>query len=595
MEEIVQTLFEDGTLVGNGVVKVVRPLTQIKVPTTVQAVLASRIDRLPMEEKELLRTLAVLGREFPLGLVQRVWRRPLSQPAGVEDSELDRMLSRLQAGEFIYEQPAFSEPEYIFKHALTQEVAYRSLLIERRKQLHESAGLVLESMYADQLDDHLSELAHHYSLSSNAAKAIEYLQRSGEQAVERSANAEAIAQFTAALELLKTLPEGIRQARREIGLQLLLGGVLGVAKSPGAMEVKRAFSRAQELSIRINDDAFLFQALAGVWYHHQVCGEIEPSLEVGRQLLALAQSIEEPLRLKFAHLAMAQSLQYLGDLMPCVEQIKESERIARAERRLTSYHLGDAPPRWLAISADVFWQLGYPDQAMARSCDALAGADRLSHAYVSAVTRMFCALFCADFRHIEATMEHADAGILLSSEYGFSLVLPTVIKQRGWALVHLGAVEDGLSEIRRGVSLMPLVGGATNYLSRRFIAEAYLLAKRVEDGLSTVNAGLQDLENGKRRMDHAELYRLKGELMLQSGTAKREAESCFRAAIEVARHQQAKSWELRATMSLARLLRNTNRRDEARAMLAQIYDGFTEGFDLPDLKEAKALLEELRP
>jgi predicted ATPase len=202
MEEMVQALFEDGTLVRNGVAKVARPLTQIKVPATVQAVLASRIDRLPPEEKELLHTLAVLGREFPIGLVRRLM--PTS------NEELDPMLSRLQAGEFIYEQPAFPEPEYIFKHALTQEVAYRSLLIERRKQIHESAGEALESMFAEHLDDHLSQLAHHYSLSSNAAKAVEYLQRSGEQAVERSANAEAIAHFTAALELLKNIAGGYR-------------------------------------------------------------------------------------------------------------------------------------------------------------------------------------------------------------------------------------------------------------------------------------------------------------------------------------------------------------------------------------------------
>ena len=179
MEEIVQALFEDGVLQRNGTVKLAKSMNAVKVPATVQAVLAARIDRLPAEEKELLQTLAVLGREFPLGLVQRVTRKP--------EDELERMLSRLQAGEFIYEQPATGDVEYIFKHALTQEVAYNSLLVERRKLLHERAGEALESLFAGQLEDHLDELAHHYGRSDNVDKAVEYLGRAGQQALQRSA------------------------------------------------------------------------------------------------------------------------------------------------------------------------------------------------------------------------------------------------------------------------------------------------------------------------------------------------------------------------------------------------------------------------
>jgi predicted ATPase len=165
----------------------------------VQAVLASRIDRLPAEEKELLQTLAVLGREFALGLVRRVTQTP--------DDELERMLSRLQAGEFIYEQLAADDMEYTFKHALTQEVAYSALLVERRTLLCERAGLALESMFAEQLDDHQEELAYHYGRSDNGAKAVEYLGRAGQQALHRSAYADAISSLSAALNLLKKLPD----------------------------------------------------------------------------------------------------------------------------------------------------------------------------------------------------------------------------------------------------------------------------------------------------------------------------------------------------------------------------------------------------
>jgi predicted ATPase len=208
IEEMVQALFDEGVLVRNGAVEITRPLAQLHLPPTVQGILASRIDRLPAEEKELLQTLAVIGRESLLGLLGRV----VSQA----ETRLERMLGDLQAGEFIYEQPATGDIEYVFKHALTQEVAYNSLLIERRKLLHERAGHALESMFAEQLDDHLSELAHHYSRSDNVSKAVEYLGRAGQQAMQRSAHADAISSLSAAIDLLQRLPDGPERIRREL-------------------------------------------------------------------------------------------------------------------------------------------------------------------------------------------------------------------------------------------------------------------------------------------------------------------------------------------------------------------------------------------
>ncbi len=178
MEEIVQALFEDGVLRRNGTVKLAKSMNAVKVPSTVQAVLASRIDRLPAKEKELLQTLSVLGRQFSLGLVRSVTEK--------QDAELESRLSGLQAGEFIYEQPATTDVEYVFKHALTQEVAYSALLIEQRKILHERAASALESMFAEQLDDHLDELAHHYRRTDSIAKAVEYLGKAGQRALHRS-------------------------------------------------------------------------------------------------------------------------------------------------------------------------------------------------------------------------------------------------------------------------------------------------------------------------------------------------------------------------------------------------------------------------
>jgi predicted ATPase len=219
MEETVQVLIDEGALVRNGTVKLTRPLAELKIPPTVQGILAARIDRLQPKEKELLQALAVMGKEFRLGLVRQV--------VGIPDDELQGLLAELQVGEFIYEQPAFPDIEYTFKHALTLEVAYGSVLVERRKLLHERAGQALEAMFADQLEDNLGELAHHYERSNNVAKAAEYLQRAGELAMKRSGTtAEAVAQLSAALDLVKSMPPNPERDQRETNLRMRLRALL---------------------------------------------------------------------------------------------------------------------------------------------------------------------------------------------------------------------------------------------------------------------------------------------------------------------------------------------------------------------------------
>src|SRR5262249_19583680 len=266
MEEMVQELFEQGVLVRDGVGARLRlgsstgqaPLsTDLHIPTTVQGVLAARIDRLAPDEKALLQQLAVIGREFPVSLIRQV----IAQP----EEELYGLLASLQRKEFLYEQPAFPEVEYIFKHALTQEVAYSSVLVERRKALHERTAQAIEALYSSSLDDHYGELAHHYSRNGNTQKAIEYLQRAGQQAVQRSANVEAIGHLPTALELLKTLPDGPERTQQEITLQLILGVPLNATKGYGAPEMGQLYARALELCRQVGNTPQLLPALHGLW------------------------------------------------------------------------------------------------------------------------------------------------------------------------------------------------------------------------------------------------------------------------------------------------------------------------------------------
>src|SRR5262249_42429997 len=261
--EIVQELVEQGVLARASSVGWVsthltgRPITDIHIPTTVQGVLAARIDRLLPDEKELLQTLAVIGKEFPLSLPTQVANKP--------QDELHALLSHLQAAEFLYERPAFPEIEYLFKHALTQEVAYNSVLQERRKVLHERTAQALEALYPTTLEDHYSDLAHHYSRSGNTPKAVDYLRRAGRQAVQRSANAEAVTHFTAALEFLQTLAETPERAQQELTLQIALGMPLMLTQGFTAPEVRAVLTRVLALCQQLGDTPHLLPALAVAW------------------------------------------------------------------------------------------------------------------------------------------------------------------------------------------------------------------------------------------------------------------------------------------------------------------------------------------
>jgi class 3 adenylate cyclase len=307
IEEMLRALFDEGALVRSGTVKVARSVSQLRLPPTVQGILAARIDRLAAEQKDLLQTLAVVGRESPLALITKVTSRPYG--------ELEQMLSVLQTGEFIYEQPGVSGVEYTFKHALTQEVAYNTLLIERRKVLHERTGQALESMFDERLDDHLGELAHHYSRSDNVAKAVEYLGRAGQQAMQRSAHADAINNLTTAIDLLQKLPDDSERANRELSLQLAVGPALIAVKGWAAVEVERTYTHVRELCEQAGDPPELFPGLFGLWLVYLLRAKLQSARELAEELLRRAQREKDPALVQYAHFALGNTSFWRGELL----------------------------------------------------------------------------------------------------------------------------------------------------------------------------------------------------------------------------------------------------------------------------------------
>jgi class 3 adenylate cyclase/predicted ATPase len=595
MEEVVQTLAEEGVLSGDrGHYRLAHAPSALHIPPTVQGVLAARIDRLAADEKDLLHQLAVMGRQFPLSLVRQVVAQP--------EEALYRLLAALQHKEFLYEQPALPEPDYIFKHALTQEVAYGSVLHERRRALHERTAQAIETLYSANLDDHYSELAYHYTRSGNTPKAVEYLQLAGHQAVQQSANAEAISHLTTALELLKTLPDTPERTRQELLLQITLGPVLMATKGAAAPEVERAYTRARDLCQQLGETPQLFPVLWGLWYFYFVRAEYRTAQELAEQLLTLARRVQDRTLLLEAYYTLGATLYTLGEWTQAREHLEQSLALYDPQQyHSLAFMYGEQDPGVIcqADIACILWFLGYPDQALQKSHQALTLAQELSHPYSLAFALSFAGTLHQYRREGRAAQERAEATITLATEQGFPIWIGSGISLRGWALAEQGQREEGMAQMHQGLAASRATGaelGRSQYLA--LLAEVYGKAGQAEEGLAALAEALAVVDKNGERFYEAELYRLKGELTLQTSVQSREprvkeAEACFHQAIDIARRQQTKSLELRAVMSLARLWQQQGKKDEARQMLAEIYGWFTEGFDTADLKDAEALLEKL--
>ena len=580
MEEMFEVLLDDGALIRNGTIKLVKPLAQLKIPPTVQGILAARIDRLPTNAKELLQTLAVTGREFPLSLIHAV-------VAKSDVAELERLLNDLQLGEFIYEQPAVGESQYIFKHALTQEVAYHSVLIERRRQLHERTAVALETLYSASIDEHLSELAHHYSRSANLDKAVQYLTRAGQQARNRSAYAEAKAQLQQGLELITKLAESPARDARELELASTLAQVLLVTRGL-APETRAAAERARELAEKSGNLARLLAQVFAIWRSLFGTGDYTTAALLADRILDLAQREGSPASLGFACSAQVQVRFLRGNLAGAEEHFARGSGILNAAG---FRQVPGAAVNAIGVAGFCAWILGRTDVARERIARVIAFARESNNPYDLAVARMFESQLSYLLREPARAEVAATQAVTIAEEHGFPVPGNTARTLLGWAWAEHGRAADGVAQIRQGLTGLAEVGARltiTDHLTR--LADALALEGKIDEALNTIEEALQ--ANPEELLYTPNTLTCRGELRLKQGeTALAEAD--FREAIALAQKMQAKAFELRAGMSLARLLAKQGKRNVARAMLADIYNWFTEGFDTADLKDAKALLDEL--
>ena len=447
------------------------------------------------------------------------------------------------------------------------------------------------------------ELAAHFERGHDYPRAVHYYRQAGQNALKGSAPREAVSHFTKALELLATFPDTADRAQQELGLRMPLGLALITTRGYAAPEVEAAFTRAHELCQQVGETPQLFPVLRGLYAFYNTRAQFQRARELGEQCLALAQRQQGAALLVEAHYALGITLFFLGEYASSREHLEQGIAVYDPQQYRSGTYLYGQDPRvgCLTYLAPILWYLGYPDQALEKSREALTLAHELSHPFSLAFALYLAAGFRQNLRDAQAAQELAEAAIALSNEKGFALLLATGTMVQGWALAEQGQGEEGLTQMHRGLTDYRATGaelGWPLFLAR--LTEVYEKVGQREEGLSLLTEALATVNKTGGRTYEAELYRLRGELTLAqskvqglASSVQKGAEEDFLQAIEVARRQQAKSLELRAVMSLSRLWQQQGKEKEARQVLAEIYGWFTEGFDTADLKEAKALLQEL--
>jgi predicted ATPase len=467
------------------------------------------------------------------------------------------------------------------------------MLIERRRHLHERTGEAIEALFKDRIDDHLAELAHHYSRSANTRKAVEYLFRAGSQAAARYAYSEGVNRLSKALNFLKCLPDDDARARQELSVQSVLGRSLGLVKGFGAPELEPVYARARELCAQIRDPALTFRIFHGQWLMRWWKLELNTALELADEILAVAEDVKDPAMLLSGYCARGTTLFFIGEFVPANEHLGKALAVFDLRQTLPE-ELEARRLDSLSFLYFSLWGLGYPDRAWTVSREMLEMARRSSDPNVLAQASCFEAMNNLGRGDSTTAQKYAEESMALTEERGlvsFSAFATTVI---GAALIAQGRYEEGIAAMRRGISTIRATGATPNTWNLCFLASGLGRIGRPQEGLQVIEEGFASAAKTGEQISSPLLHHVKGELLLvQNPSDIAEAEQCFRTAIEIARRQSARSEELRATTSLARLLAKQGRHAEARTMLAEIYGWFTEGFDTADLKDAKALLEEL--
>ena len=589
VEELTKTVLEAGFLEEREAEYVLAgPLPPLAIPATLQDSLMARLDRLS-PVKEVAQIGACIGREFSFELIAAV--------SPLRDNELQDSLTQLTNSELIFRRGNPPDATYTFKHALVQDTAYESLLKSKRQQLHTTIAKTLEERFQDLVESEPELVAQHYTAAGLNEKAIPRWLAAGERDIGRFANTEAIHHLEAGIRLLDVLPESDERDRLEIPLQTMLGMAMMSIMGFGAAEVGNAFSRAADLCDRVGDSPYQFPILHGLFMYHGMRAEWDLAQTAADHCLELANQIQDPGAQMLGHWIVGGCALFTGNFEIGLDHsVKGAGYYDDTKHRDLALIYGHNPgPTCMDWAAWAYWMMGFPDTYLRKDREALALARDIDHPLPSAAVFVHAALWDSIRDDVPRTLKHAQETIVLSTEAGIPLRQIEAEIMEGWALAEQGETQRGIAELEKAIDDWRAMGCE---IARPWwlalLAKARIKAGEPDAALEALHEALEITETTDERAWKAELHRLTGVALLAKDASDSEgAEASFAKAIAVAQAQKAKSLELRAATSLARLWQAQGKAREAHDLLAPVYGWFTEGFDTADLTDAKALLDEL--
>jgi predicted ATPase len=587
VEELTKSVIESGLLREEADRYVLdRALPPFAIPTSLHDSLMARLDRLT-SVRLVAQTGAAIGREFSYALLHAVSRLP--------EDELQTTLARLVSSELVLQRGIPPDAVYAFKHALVQDAAHGSLLRNARQQLHAQIAEALETHSPEMTDSQPELFAQHYAEAGLVEKSVAYWGKASRRSAARSAMAEAAAQLHKGLDQLALLPDTPERQQLELEFWSALGAVLQAVKGQAAPETGHAYARARALWEQLGSPSEFLHIPYGQSFHHMFRGELDLGQRLDKDLLRLSRQRNDSTGLVLGHLSSGVNLMYGGRFASSRTHLEEALALYDPIMWGSLIHHAGPHPQVVAqgfLGIDLLC-LGHPDQALAQSNAAIAEARRLAHPpSLAASLAMGTGLLLLTGDNA-ALDKRAVQLIAVATELGFPRWHAQGTICRGWVRVKNGDVVEGMSLLRSGSKAYSATG-SLSWMPHYFalLARAREIAGQIEEGLKLLDDAFQIAERTGERLLAGELHRHKGQLLLRQGHSE-AAEELYRKALSIAREQEAKLWELRAAVSIARLRRDQGRRPEGRDLLAPVYGWFTEGFTTPDLKDAKALLDEL--
>jgi predicted ATPase len=601
MVDLLRYLHDRGVIVqdrGRWAVARALPDLERELPESVRGLIQRKVDQLSEADRRLLMAASVQGAEFDSAVVARLLGR---EAADVEE-RLD-VLERVHAMVRLIRQQTLPDRtlalRYGFVHVLYHNALYAALPPTRKAAWSAAAARALLDHYGEKSAGLAAELAILFEAARDPERAADYYLAAAENAARVFAPHEAAALARRGLAQLQTLPDTPDRARRELPLQVTLGVQLQVVRGYADPEAEQTYGRARVLCEQMPEAPSHFLVLWGLWMFYVVRSDLGKAQELAEQIFALARRAPDGVQPLQARLALTVTALSLGDLAATREHVEQAVALYDPARHSGHTHVYGQDPgvSCLAFGAVALWLLGYPEQAVKRSREAVALGGELRQPNTHALALYFAAMLRQYRREASAVQESADATTAIATEHALSLWLATGRILHGWALAEQGGKADGIAPLRQGITDFAATGARiyrTYHLA--LLAEALGRGGQLREGLTVLAEALAVMDSIGEVFHGAELHRLRGEFLLRQEApeiAWPEAEACFRRALAIARGQQAKMLELRAAMSLTHLYQKQGRQAEARPLLAECYAWFTEGFNTADLKEAKALLEQV--